>query len=41
MNPTRLIDGWGTKRQGARRNDDSSGQLIVGDALITLYANQT
>ena len=41
MNPTRLIDGWGTKRQVRGETTISSGQLIVGDALITLYANQT
>jgi len=41
MNPTRLIDGWGTKRQVRGETTISSGQLIVGDVLITLYANQT
>jgi len=40
MNPTRLIDGWGTKRQVRGETTISSGQLVVGDVLITLYANQ-
>jgi hypothetical protein len=40
MNPTRLIDGWGTNRQVRGETTISSGQLVLGDVLITLYANQ-
>lgn len=40
MNPTRLIDAWGTNRQVRGEITISSGQLVLGDVLITLYANQ-
>ena len=40
MNPTRLVDAWGTKRQVRGETTISSGQLLLGDVLITLYANQ-
>lgn len=37
---TRLIDAWGTNRQVRGETTVSSGQLVVGDVLITLYANR-
>jgi hypothetical protein len=40
MNPTRLIDGWGTNRQVRGETEISSGQVVVGDVVITLYASQ-
>ena len=40
VRPTRLIDAWGTNRQVRGETTISSGQLVVGDVLITLYANQ-
>lgn len=40
MKPTRLIDAWGTNRQVRGETTISSGQLVVGDVLITLYANR-
>jgi hypothetical protein len=40
MNPTRLIDAWGTNRQIRGETTVDSGQLVVGDVLITLYPSQ-
>lgn len=39
VRPTRLIDAWGTNRQVRGETTISSGQLVVGDVLITLYVN--
>jgi hypothetical protein len=41
VNPTRLIDAWGTNRQVRGETTITSGQLIVGEVQITLYANQS
>ena len=40
LKPTRLIDAWGTNRQVRGETTISAGLLVVGDVLITLYANQ-
>ncbi|MGD0018496.1 MAG: FHA domain-containing protein [Candidatus Limnocylindrales bacterium] len=40
LNPTRLIDAWGTNRQVRGETTITAGQLLLGDVLITLYANQ-
>jgi pSer/pThr/pTyr-binding forkhead associated (FHA) protein len=40
LRPTRLIDAWGTNRQVRGETTISSGQLVLGDVLITLYANR-
>ena len=40
MNPTRLIDAWGTNRQVRGETEITSGKLVVGDVVITLYTNQ-
>jgi hypothetical protein len=40
LKPTRLIDAWGTNRQVRGETTISSGLLVVGDVVITLYANR-
>ena len=39
-NPTRLIDEWGMSRTVRGETAVSSGQIGVGDVLVTLYPNQ-
>ena len=38
-NPTRLIDAWGMSRTVRGETTISSGQIGVGDVLVTLYPN--
>ena len=39
INPTRLIDAWGMSRTVHGETTISSGQIGVGDVLVTLYPN--
>jgi hypothetical protein len=39
-NPTRLIDAWGMSQTVRGETTISSGQIGVGDVLVTLYPNQ-
>jgi len=39
INPTRLIDAWGMSRTVRGETTISSGQIGVGDVLVTLYPN--